>query len=108
MLYEVITGIGGGLRAEGGNITINGGQVDAASLSSGAGIGGGNSSGADGSGNAGTIVITGGSVIGESSSGAGIGSGYLAQGNTGSITISRITSYNVCYTKLLRGIFSRL
>ena len=81
-------GVGGGARGEGGVITINDGDVWGSSLSSGAGIGGGNSSGADGSGNAGTITIEGGTVRGESTSGAGIGSGYLAQTNTGSITIT--------------------
>ena len=69
------TGIGGYYRGAGGEITINGGTVEASSIG-GAGIGGGLAYGGYGAG--GNITISGGTVKATSEGGAGIGGGGSA------------------------------
>ncbi len=81
-------GIGGGREsyidkegdADGGNITISGGEVIATVQGPGAAIGGGHG------GSAGNIIITGGTVSATAFSGAGIGNG--SDGAGGNISIS--------------------
>ncbi|MDR0247250.1 MAG: hypothetical protein LBI16_02485 [Burkholderiales bacterium] len=70
-------GIGGGYRGSSGNTTINGGTINATG-NSGAGIGGGRGS------NSGNITINGGTINATSSDGAGIGSGSDSGGGLGS------------------------
>ena len=78
--------IGGGNEGSGGNITINGGSVTAASGAEGAGIGGGNS------GEGGTITISGGEVTATSRDGAGIGGGKGGAGGTITINKGKVTA----------------
>jgi len=75
-------GIGSGYLAQGntGSITISGGTVRGTAANQGAGIGGGGYS------SAGTISITGGSVIAQSANGRGLGSG--ANWGGGSLSIA--------------------
>ncbi|MDR1328014.1 MAG: S-layer homology domain-containing protein, partial [Oscillospiraceae bacterium] len=80
---EYSAAIGSANRAGENNqqITINGGEIEAASARGGAGIGGGGYT------NGGTIIITGGNITAKSNQlGAGIGGGY--SGNGGVITIA--------------------
>jgi len=115
--YSGAAGIGGGYREDCGNVTINGGKVDATgsassgSYSGGAGIGGGyggtggtitinggfvtstsiKGAAAIGGGtsrNGGIIAITNGTINATGHGGAGIGGGYGAGGDGGNISIT--------------------
>ena len=92
-------GIGGGDSGSCGNITIEGGTVNANSEIYGAGIG----SGYDGS--CGDITIKGGTVNATASYGAGIGSGE--SGSCGNITIeggiTKVVAYSDCYNPIGAG-----
>ena len=81
-------GIGGGYTGGGGNITINGGTVTATSTNQGTGVGGGGSFATGGSG--GNITINGGTVTATGAGGAGIGGGYgnSSGGSGGSVIIT--------------------
>ncbi|MBO5347549.1 MAG: hypothetical protein J6A45_05395, partial [Lachnospiraceae bacterium] len=75
-------GIGSGASRNGGNITINGGTINAIGGNNGAGIGGGSG----GSGSGGDITITGGTVIAQGGEyGSGIGGGSSATAGNVSI-----------------------
>jgi len=81
-------GIGGGSYGGGGNITINGGTVTAASLGRGAGIGSG-----EGGSSGGTITINGGAVNATGGYiGPGIGSGPNSAGGTINIGGGAVTA----------------
>lgn len=81
-------GIGGGDKGGGGTITVNGGTITAKGYSWSAGIGGGN----DGGG--GTITINGGTVTAASCYGAGIGGGDEGGGGTITIRGGKVTATN--------------
>ena len=81
------TGIGGGWRSSGSNITINGGKITANGGRYGAGIGGGSDcSGSNITINGGTVIATGGI------SGAGIGGGDNGSGSNITINGGTITA----------------
>lgn len=85
--YDGGAGIGGGYQSAGGTITINGGTITATAGSSGAGIGGGNA------GRGGTININGGTVTANGSYyGAGIGGGLACDGGTININGGTVTA----------------
>lgn len=81
-------GIGGGVGGTGGNITIYGGVINATSVH-GAGVGGGDSRGADHIGHGGRITIYGGTVnaanTGVEGYGAGIGGGGSDGGSSSTV-----------------------